>query len=172
MSNKTDLQTNNAELTKVLQAIQALPSANAWGGGTTIEATEPVTIPAYTDKEITVVPKGVQGIDYGIVTLATPTRTFSVNHRLGVVPKITTFIPYNAIYGMYNCIGAVLSFNMIAGNMNGWLTKFRNVDDDIVNNVLGPTGFPISSYYVATETTLEISYGDIAKGTYYWIAIA
>ena len=32
MSNKTDLQTNNAELTKVLQAIQSLPSANVWGG--------------------------------------------------------------------------------------------------------------------------------------------
>lgn len=33
MSNKTDLQANNADLQQILQAVQALPTANPWGGG-------------------------------------------------------------------------------------------------------------------------------------------
>lgn len=32
MSNKTDLQENNADLQQILQAVKALPTANSWGG--------------------------------------------------------------------------------------------------------------------------------------------
>lgn len=32
MSNKTDLQANNIDLQKILQAVQALPTAVPWGG--------------------------------------------------------------------------------------------------------------------------------------------
>ena len=32
MSNKTDLQENNADLQQILQAVQALPTAVPWGG--------------------------------------------------------------------------------------------------------------------------------------------
>lgn len=57
MSNKTDLQANNADLQQILQAVQALPTAVPWGGSTIIEpGSEAVTIPAYTDTELTVNP--------------------------------------------------------------------------------------------------------------------
>ena len=57
MSNKTDLQLNNADLQQILQAVQALPAANSWGGATIIEpGSEAITIPAYTDTALTVNP--------------------------------------------------------------------------------------------------------------------
>lgn len=57
MSNKTDLQANNTDLQQILQAVQALPTANPWGGSTIIEpGSESITIPAYTDTELTVNP--------------------------------------------------------------------------------------------------------------------
>lgn len=55
MSNKTDLQANNADMQQILQRVQVLPTANSWGKSTIIEpGNEVITIPAYTDKEITV----------------------------------------------------------------------------------------------------------------------
>ena len=57
MSNKTDLQANNTDLQEILQAVQDLPAVNHWlGGETIIPGSEAVTIPAYTDTELTVNP--------------------------------------------------------------------------------------------------------------------
>lgn len=57
MSNKTQLQENNADLQTIKSNVEDLPTANPWSGSTIIEpGSEAVTIPAYTDTELTVNP--------------------------------------------------------------------------------------------------------------------
>ena len=57
MSNKAQLQENNIDLQQILQSVQDLPTAVPWGGSTIIEpGSEAVTIPAYTDTDLTVNP--------------------------------------------------------------------------------------------------------------------
>lgn len=55
MGNKQNLQLNNADLQAIKKAINSLPSAKPWGGGTIIEpSSEDVIIPAFTNVELTV----------------------------------------------------------------------------------------------------------------------
>ena len=119
MSNKTQLQENNADLQQILQAVQDLPTANPWGGSTTIvPGTSDVSIPAYTDTALTVqgdsnftaenIKSGVElwgiigtyqqslqslGVDIGTVTMS-KMGNISINHSLGVIPSLVLLIPY------------------------------------------------------------------------------
>lgn len=56
MGNKQNLQLNNEELQAALNTIKSLPSSQKWngGGGTIVPGTSDITIPAYTDTELTV----------------------------------------------------------------------------------------------------------------------
>lgn len=55
MSNKQQLQANNAKLSESLEEIKSLPQKHIWTGDTMITpGEESITIPAYTDKELTI----------------------------------------------------------------------------------------------------------------------
>lgn len=118
MSNKTDLQENNVKLQTIKNNIEELPESNAWTGQTSIvPGTQAITIPAYTDEELTIqgdvnliasnIAKGKTifnvtgtyeqpltsyGIDFGTVT-PTGSSTLTVKHNLGKIPSFYAVMP-------------------------------------------------------------------------------
>lgn len=118
MSNKTDLQENNVKLQNIKSTIEELPESNAWTGQTSIvPGTQSITIPAYTDEELTIqgdvnliaanIAKGKTifgvrgkantslsdfGVDFGeVVMTAGNTEVIRINHSLGAVPRKIVF---------------------------------------------------------------------------------
>ena len=118
MSNKTQLQENNADLQTIKSNVEDLPTRNNWLGETSIvPGTQSITIPAYTDEELTVqgdvnliasnIAKGKTifdvtgtyeqpltsyGIDFGTVT-PIGSSTLTVNHNLGKIPSFYAVMP-------------------------------------------------------------------------------
>lgn len=122
MSNKTQLQENNADLQTIKSNVEDLPTSNNWLGETSIvPGTQQITIPAYTDKELTVqgdanliaenIASGVSifgvagtaktfesmGMDYGQISLSRVQGSITVNHSLGVVPKYVLIALRNGV---------------------------------------------------------------------------
>lgn len=118
MSNKTQLQENNVKLNSIKSTIEELPESNAWTGQTSIvPGTQSITIPAYTDEELTIqgdanliaanIAKGKTifgvrgtantsladfGVDFGeVVMTAGNTEVIQINHSLGAVPRKVVF---------------------------------------------------------------------------------
>ena len=118
MSNKTQLQENNTKLNGIKSTIEELPESNAWTGQTSIvPGTQSITIPAYTDKELTIqgdanliaanIAKGKTifgvtgtantsladfGVDFGEVVITDRnTEVIQINHSLGAVPRKVVF---------------------------------------------------------------------------------
>ena len=88
------LDNNNLDLQKLMQEIQALPQAKSWGGSTTIEADKmqnPVKIPAYTDKEITVNPPTTKSAT-GTVTFSDTYSNVEVNIPHNLNKKLKSFV--------------------------------------------------------------------------------
>lgn len=118
MSNKTQLQENNTKLNGIKSTIEELPESNVWTGQTSIvPGTQSITIPAYTDEELTIqgdanliaanIAKGKTifgvrgtantsladfGVDFGeVVMTAGNTEVIRINHSLGAVPRKVVF---------------------------------------------------------------------------------
>lgn len=118
MSNKTQLQENNVKLQTIKNNVEELPESNAWTGQTSIvPGTQSITIPAYTDKELTIqgdanliaanIAKGKTifgvtgtantslsdfGVDFGEVVITDGNaEVIKINHSLGAVPRKVVF---------------------------------------------------------------------------------
>lgn len=118
MSNKTDLQENNVKLQTIKNNVEELPESNAWTGQTSIvPGTQAITIPAYTDEELTIqgdvnliaenIKQGITifgilgtasadlssfGIDFGEITMnSTQQKRITIPHSLGVAPTKVIF---------------------------------------------------------------------------------
>lgn len=118
MNNKAQLQENNVKLQTIKNNVEELPESNAWTGQTSIvPGTQSITIPAYTDKELTIqgdvnliaanIAKGKTifgvrgtantsladfGVDFGeVVMTAGNTEVIQINHSLGAVPRKVVF---------------------------------------------------------------------------------
>lgn len=105
--NKTRLQENNTELQEILKAVQSLPAAKSWGGGTAIEPSrEDIVIPAYTDKELTIKGYGpllkticgYNHIVYGSITLGADDDWLDIAHGLQMPPRMILVYTTGSIY--------------------------------------------------------------------------
>lgn len=194
MSNKTQLQENNADLQQILQAVQALPTAVPWGGSTTIvPGTSDVSIPAYTDEELTIqgdvnliaenIASGVSifgvtgtaptsltafGINFGQFTVSNQHHV-TVNHGLGVKPKAVMMYPISTIGSTTHLIFHINPYftpGIQGTNYYGYIIRDGDYSPD-----------PSESGAVATSTATTITfYEDKSShpisGTYGWVAIA
>ena len=196
MSNKTQLQENNADLQQILQAVQALPTAVPWGGSTTIvPGTSDVSIPAYTDTALTVqgdanliaanIASGVSifgvtgtaptslaafGINFGQFTVSNQPQV-TVNHGLGVKPKMVMMYPIS-IDGSE----AIMIFHI-----NPYYAS-RSDGSNYYGFLVHPFGYDADrseSGVFSTSTATTIRFGEDydrpvypISGTYGWLAIA
>ena len=195
MSNKTQLQENNADLQQILQAVQALPTANPWGGSTTIvPGTSDVSIPAYTDTALTVqgdmnliaanIASGVSifgvagtaptslaafGINFGQFTVSNQHQV-TVNHGLGVKPKMVMMYPINlkgSEVEMIFHINPYYAPGIMETNYYGFLVyPGSHPSADFSENG------EFSTSTAATITFYEKHSSYPISGTYGWIAIA
>ena len=100
MGNKQQLQANNAKLSESLEEINTLPQKHTWTRDTVITpGDESITIPAYTDKELTVEAIASSYLDltkFGYAKAAAGTITFveegqqslEIYHHLGSTIKM------------------------------------------------------------------------------------
>ena len=139
------------------------------GGGTTIEATEPVTIPAYTDKEITVVPKGVQGIDYGEVVITENASVITVSHNLGIKPSKVLFLLKSSNQG-YSTVMIYQSSTVIQ-DFGG--SKLYGIDAHTgLTQISDSDANRFTTFDDRQIRFTRASGGELFFGTYIWIAIA
>lgn len=195
MSNKIQLQENNVKLQTIKNNIEELPESNAWTGQTSIvPGTQAITIPAYTDKELTVqgdanliaanIASGVSifgvagtaptslaafGINFGQFTVSNQHQV-TVNHGLGVKPKAVMMYPIN-INGseveMIFHINPYYTPGTMGSNYYGFL--------------IYSGGYPASDFSengdFSTSTATTITFYEEhssypISGTYGWVAIA
>ena len=195
MSNKTDLQENNVKLQTIKNNIEELPESNAWTGQTSIvPGTQAITIPAYTDKELTVqgdanliaanIASGVSifgvagtaptslaafGINFGQFTVSNQHQV-TVNHGLGVKPKVVMMYPINlkgSEVEMIFHINPYYAPGIMGTNNYGFL--------------IYPGGYPAADFSesgeFSTSTATTITFYEEhssypISGTYGWVAIA
>ena len=194
MSNKTDLQENNVKLQTIKNNIEELPESNAWTGQTSIvPGTQSITIPAYTDKELTVqgdanliaanIASGVSifgvtgtaptslaafGINFGQFTVSNKHHV-TVNHGLGVKPKAVMMYPISTIGSTTHLIFHINPYftpGIQGTNYYGYIIRDGDYNPD-----------PSESGAVATSTAATITFYEEdssypISGTYGWIAIA
>lgn len=195
MSNKTDLQENNVKLQTIKNNIEELPESNAWTGQTSIvPGTQAITIPAYTDEELTIqgdvnlipsnIASGVSifgvtgtaptslaafGINFGQFTVSNQSSV-TVNHGLGVKPKMVMMYPINlngSEVEMIFHINPYYAPEIEGSNYYGFL--------------IHPGDYPAADFSesgefsTSTATTITFYEEDSSypiSGTYGWIAIA
>lgn len=196
MSNKTDLQENNVKLQTIKNNIEELPESNAWTGQTSIvPGTQAITIPAYTDEELTIqgdanliaanIASGVSifgvagtaptslaafGINFGQFTVSNKQQV-TVNHGLGIKPKAVMMYPINlngSETEMIFHINPYYAPGLAGSNYYGFLVYpgGRRPAADFSEN---------GEFSTSTATTItfyEVSSSWPISGTYGWIAIA
>lgn len=194
MSNKTDLQENNVKLQTIKNNIEELPESNAWTGQTSIvPGTQAITIPAYTDEELTVqgdanliaenIASGVSifgvtgtaptslaafGINFGQFTVSNQPQV-TVNHGLGVKPKMVMMYPISATGSQTHLIFHINPYfrpGSQGKNYYGYLIRPGDFSVDSSEN---------GRYATSTTTTItfnEYNSSYPISGTYGWIAIA
>lgn len=194
MSNKTDLQENNMKLQTIKNNIEELPESNAWTGQTSIvPGTQQITIPAYTDKELTIqgdanliaenIASGVSifgvtgtaptslaafGINFGQFTVSNQPQV-TVNHGLGIKPKAVMMYPISTTGSQTHLIFHINPYfrpGIQGSNYYGYIIRPGDFSVDFSE-----------SGAVATSTTTTVTfYEDNSSypisGTYGWVAIA
>ena len=194
MSNKTDLQENNVKLQTIKNNIEELPESNDWTGQTSIvPGTQAITIPAYTDKELTVqgdanliaanIASGVSifgvtgtaptslaafGINFGQFTV-TNRSSVTVNHSLGVKPKAVMMYPISTIGSTTHLIFHINPYftpGIQGKNFYGYIIRDGDYSPDSLE----------SGAFAKSTATMIIFYEYNSRypisGTYGWIAIA
>lgn len=196
MSNKTDLQENNVKLQTIKNNVEELPESNAWTGQTSIvPGTQAITIPAYTDTELTVqgdanlipanIASGVSifgvvgtaptslaafGINFGQFTVSNQHQV-TVNHGIGVKPKMVMMYPISSIGSTTHLIFHINPYFRpgIQGTPNyyGYIIRPGDFSVDYSENGI---------YAKSTATTITFFDEDYSgypiSGTYGWVAIA
>ena len=177
MSNKAQLQENNIDLQQILQSVQDLPTAVPWGGSTIIEpGSEAITIPAYTDKEITIAAV-IPSVNYGTITLSSQKTKVTIQHGLNAVPKFAVIVPYNVVIDRYDIRYFLGAYNYETASPSlynsGW-ESFVSGGYGVRNSWSGGSSERGSA--TANESAVEFTtssskrYG-YAAGTYYWFAV-
>lgn len=177
MSNKAQLQENNIDLQQILQSVQDLPTAVPWVGSTIIEpGSEAVTIPAYTDKEITIAAV-IPSVNYGTVTLSSQKRRVTIQHGLNAVPKFAVIVPYNVVIDMYDTRYFLGAYNYETASPSlynsGWESFVSGGTYGVRNSGSGVSserGSATANESAVEFTTWSSRYG-YAAGTYYWFAV-
>ena len=202
MSNKTDLQENNVKLQTIKNNIEELPESNAWTGQTSIvPGTQSITIPAYTDEELTVqgdsnftaenIKSGVDlwgiigtyqqslqslGVDIGTVTKS-KIGNISINHSLGVIPSLVLLIPYTYLdeYDEQTILIAYYK-NHILYQGSGGNFDYGTCRGLVIDRSMNWGGGLIDDddgYYTPAITATKITFKGISGfiGTFKWIAI-
>ena len=188
MSNKSRLETNNTNLQSVLQAVQGLPNVDdvkrgtyVWKklsakGGTFLDYVVADNASAYPDGGTKdgywyeKVVEGKAGVDFGEVAITSNTRTFEVEHNLGVVPTIAYVIGYNNPQGTsaYSCIQIISNSKIYADSMYG----------DVYGITATGGTSPLTKSSFSTELTAQkikfaVNTQYFGSGrTYNWFAIA
>jgi hypothetical protein len=186
MSNKIQLQANNIDLQTIKNNVEELPESNAWTGQTSIvPGTQSITIPAYTDKELT-----VQGdADLIAVNIAAGIQIFGVNGSANVAPmKVTTgsFVPTESGFlktvTVQHGIGATprffMAYSLETGDGYDCLFFKAFVDPKNLIYSIDTDYHGGSPGYERTDrgldsTTAELTARKMFIGaTYHWIAVA
>lgn len=197
MSNKTDLQENNVKLQTIKNNIEELPESNAWTGQTSIvPGTQAITIPAYTDKELTIqgdvnliaanIAKGKTifgvkgkantsladfGVDFGeVVMTAGNTEVIKINHSLGAVPRKVVFTMTEYDYEAYT---RTVMYDS-GGHNNGSYVCGLDVDWIPHDSSKHAITVNAQSFSVYANMSLTADYYDrpFESGeTYLWIAV-
>lgn len=194
MSNKTDLQENNVKLQTIKNNIEELPESNAWTGQTSIvPGTQSITIPAYTDEELTIqgdvnliaanIAKGKTifgvtgtaptslaafGINFGQFTVSNQHHV-TVNHGLGVKPKAVMMYPISTIGSQTHLIFHINPYfrpGIQGMNYYGYIIRPGDFSVDSSKNGTYATSTATTITFYEEHSSYPIS------GTYGWIAIA
>lgn len=194
MSNKTQLQENNVKLQTIKNNIEELPESNAWTGQTSIvPGTQSITIPAYTDKELTVqgdanliaanIASGVSifgvtgtaptslaafGINFGQFTVSNQHQV-AVNHSLGVKPKAVMMYPISVTGSQTHLIFHINPYftpGIQGTNYYGYIIRDGDYSPDFSESGAVATSTATTITFYEDNSSYPIS------GTYGWIAIA
>lgn len=195
MGNKQQLQANNAKLSESLEEIESLPQKHIWTGDTVITlGRESITIPAYTDKELTIeaiadslfdlTKFGYEKAAAGTVTYAeSQSREIEIVHNLGTPIKMLIMEligePENAPYES-RWISLMLNINKRntgatenwfygggqagEGSSSGWISY-----DDEKAVVAGATNDSDRFYANLVQAGSSSCYFD--TGTYRWLVL-
>lgn len=192
MSNKQNLQQNNTNLSQIKTTIENLPARIDWTDSTTITpTTSPQTIPPYVNKEITIegdsnftaenikngveiwgitgtMPEGVTGISYGQFTVSNQHQV-TVNHGLGVKPKMVMMYPINlkgSEVEMIFHINPYYAPGIEESNYYGFLIHHGDYPSEDISE-----SGEFSKSTATTITFYEDNSSYPISGTYGWIAI-
>ena len=194
MSNKTDLQENNVKLQTIKNNVEELPESNAWTGQTSIvPGTQAITIPAYTDEELTIqgdvnliaanIASGVSifgvtgtaptslaafGINFGQFTVSNQHQV-TVNHSLGVKPKMVMMYPISVDGSETELIFHINPYfkpGIQGTNYYGYIIRDGGYQVDFSESGEFSTSTATTITFYEEHSSYPIS------GTYGWVAIA